>query len=82
MSAAQTTADAGRYPSEGTAPWTEDEEDAERLLACEKRRKKYGEESCDCDHDGACVECEYDMQDVMKRRYAAALAAAKTGGQP
>ncbi len=71
----ETAADAEQdfYPADGTAPWSEDEENAERLLACEKRRKRYGNESCDCDHDGACAECEYDMQDVMKSRYAAAL---------
>lgn len=52
------------------APWSEDEEDAERLLACASRRKKYGDENCECDEDGSCVECEYDMQDVLKKRYA------------
>ena len=76
-SSAQALIDQGRSESPAPqaeasehAPWSEDEEDAERLLACASRRKKYGDENCECDEDGSCVECEYDMQDVLKKRYA------------
>ncbi len=64
------------------APWSEDEEDAERLLACASRRKKYGDENCECDEDGSCVECEYDMQDVLKKRYAPLKHIATPAPQP
>lgn len=43
---------------------TEDQQHRERIRACRSRRKTYPDD--DCDRDGSCTECEYDMHAALE----------------
>lgn len=69
---------------EGEAPWSEDEQFEECAKACKSRCKQYGY-TCgqggeeDYEYEGQCDECDHDAQEVLQKKYAHAIAAAKGG---
>lgn len=42
----------------------EDQQQVERMKACRARCAQYGDD--DCDKDGSCAECEFDMTEALR----------------
>ncbi len=62
---------------DGEAPWSEDEQFEERRKACKARTKKFGECGGEGDYEGQCDDCDYDAQDVLRKKYRPAPASSQ-----
>jgi hypothetical protein len=66
---------------EGEAPWSEDEQFAERAKACKARVKIFGECGGEGDFEGQCDECNYDAMELLEAKYASLAAAIRAAGE-